>query len=89
MTTIIMTTVINDKLGRYTRFSEKGANRLLGSVDRKDGKYHAFIGRVFPTLIGTRSSKDAAIALAQKRIREMIPDAEFKWNVMQERIKRC
>jgi len=82
-----MTQVISEDRGHYTKFTEKGTGRLLGSVDRKDGKYHAFIGRVFPTLIGTRSSKDAAIAQAQKRIREMIPDAEFKWNVMQERIR--
>ena len=84
-TTIIMTEVKDSRFGNYVKFNVKGEGRLLAEVDRRDKRYV-----IFSTYneIGTRTQKDAAIKFAQDYIRGFIPDAEFKWNVMVQRIRR-
>lgn len=85
-TRIIMTEVISP-ICKYTKFTVKGSGRLVASVDRRDGKYYIYAGEVITNLQGTRTSKDSAIRFAQKCVLDFIEDAEFKWNVMTERIR--
>ena len=84
MTRIIMTEVFSPN-GKYTRFTIKGDRKILAEVDRRDGKYLIFAG--VSGEIGSRTNKDSAIKFAQDHIRGFIPDAEFKWNVVSERIR--
>lgn len=86
METIIIMTEVNDsRFGKYIRFNIKGTGKLVAEVDRRDKKYLIFNGY---NQIGTRTQKDAAIKFAQDYVRGFIPDAQFKWNVMTEVIKR-
>ena len=84
MITIIMTEVKDSLYGKYVKFTIKGDRKVLAEVDRRDGKYAIFGGYHEPA---TRSSKGSAIKYAQGYIRGFIPDAEFKWNVITEKIK--
>ena len=89
-TTVIMTEV-RSPLGKYTKFETKGTRRLIGSVDytwiNGSKKYAVFTGWSYLSFNGTRTSKDTAIEFAKKCILSFIEDAEFKWNVMTERIR--
>lgn len=84
MTTIIMTEVKDSLYGNYTKFTVKGDGKIIAEVDRKEGKYVVFGNN---QQIGVRSGKWSAIKFAQDYILGFIPDAEFKWNVMTEKIK--
>lgn len=82
-TRIIMTEVFSP-YGKYVKFTKKGEREIIAEIDRKDGKYVIFGSK---QQLAARSSKDSAIKYAQDYILGFIPDAEFKWNVMCERIK--
>ena len=83
-TRIIMTEVTSP-YGKYTKFTIKGDRKIIAEVDRRDGKYLIFAGVAGE--IGSRTNKTAALKLAQEHIRGFIPDAEFKFNAMSERVR--
>lgn len=85
-TRIIMTDVLC-RQGKYTKFNIKGNGKMVAAVDRKDGKYIVHVGWPFLDEIGSRTKKDSALNLAKDGILKFIPDAEFKLNVIQERIR--
>ena len=82
-TRIIMTEV-KSPYGKYTKFTNKKTGKILAEVDRRYGKYVIFGNR---NELGSRTNKDSAIMFAQVYIREFIPDAEFKWSVVSQRIR--
>ena len=86
MGTRIIMTEVKSPLGKYTKFTTKYGNRLVASVDRRDGKYYIYAGQYITELQGTRTSKASAIRFAQECVRSFIEDAEFKMNVVCERI---
>ena len=85
-TRIIMTDVLC-RQGKYTKFTVKESGNLVAVVDRKGGKYVVFAGWPFFEEVGTRTKKDSAFRLAKESILERIPDAEFKFNAVRERIR--
>ena len=87
METRIIMTEVTSPHGRYTKFTVKGTGKFLAEVDRRDGKYIVFAGAgVFHEVFSHRS-KPVAFKYVQDWIRTFIPDAEFKYNVMTERIR--
>lgn len=69
--------------GRYVDFKVKDTGEHVAEVDRRDNKYVVFSVRGgLMDIIGSAWTKSAAINIAQKDILELIPDAEFKWNVV-------
>ena len=84
-TRIIMTDVLG-RYVKYTKFNIKENGKMVAAVDRKDGKYVVWAGWPFLNEIGSRTKKDSAFKLAQDSVLRFIPDAEFKLNVIQERI---
>lgn len=82
-TRIIMTEVTCPQ-GKYTLFTVKENAKRVAVVDRRDGVYTVYAGWPFFDELGSRTKKDAAIKLAQRKVLEFIPDAEFKWNVMRQ-----
>lgn len=85
-TRIIMTEVLCSQ-GKYTRFSLKDTGYSIAFVDRKGGRYEIYAGYPFIDKVGTRTNKDSALRLAKESILEFIPDAEFKFNVVRERVR--
>lgn len=85
-TRIIMTDVLC-RYGKYTKFNIKENGNIVAAVDRKGGKYVVWAGWPFLDEIGSRTRKDSALNLAKDSILKFIPDAEFKLNVIQERIR--
>lgn len=87
-TRIIMTEVKSPN-GRYVAFQVKGTGEYVAEVDRRGDKYAVLIASegVFWDLVVEAWQKSRAINLAQQEILKKIPDAEFKWNVMTERIR--
>ena len=73
--------------GKYTKFSIKENGNVVAAVDRRDGKYVVYAGWPFLDEIGSRTKKDSAFRLAQDSVLRFIPDAEFKFNVIQERYR--
>ena len=81
----IIMTEVKSPYGKYTKFTIKGDGKIIAEVDRRDGKYVIF--SAVANEIGSRTNKDSAIKFAQDYILGFIPNAEFKWNVITERIK--
>ena len=88
MTRIIMTEVKSPN-GRYVAFQVKGTGEYIAEVDRRGDKYVVLIASkgVYWELVAEAWQKSRAINLAQQEILKKNPDAEFKWNVMSERIR--
>lgn len=86
MTEILMTNV-KSPYGKYVDFKIVPGFERVAEVDRRDGKYVVFGGKGVFTEVARHSKKDMAIEFAKEYIRGFIPDAVFKWNVMQEKIK--
>lgn len=87
-TRIIMTEVKSPN-GRYVAFQVKDTGEYVAEVDRRGDKYVVLIASegVFWDLVAEAWQKSRAINLAQQEILKRIPNAEFKWNVMSERIR--
>ena len=86
-TTRIIMTEVYSPICKYTKFTIKSSGKLVGSVDRRDGKYYIYTGEVIANLQGSRTNKNAAIEYAKQCILCFIEDAEFKWNVVSEHIR--
>lgn len=86
-TTRIIITEVLCRQGKYTKFTVKESGNLVAVVDRKDGKYVVFVGWPFFEEVGSRTSKDSAFRLARESVLKFIPDAEFKFNVVRERVR--
>lgn len=81
MTTIIMTDC-KTPFGSYVDFNVKGSGERVAEVDRSDGKYKIYVGKIL-TLVGERTGKQSAISFAQENIKGLFREqVEFKWNVL-------
>ena len=85
-TRILITEVLCQQ-GKYTKFTIKDTGRTIAVVDRKEGRYVVYVGWPFFDEVATRTKKNAAFRIAIGSILEIIPDAEFKLNVVRERIR--
>ena len=84
-TTVIMTNCSSPYCKSYVMFEIKGKGKLVGEVDRRDGKYVIYYNL---REIGSRSNKDSAIKVLQDAIKAGITGpVAFKWNVMQYNYK--
>jgi len=85
---VILTEVKCSDGSRHTRFTVKDDNKPVAYVRRNgEGKYEVWAGWPFLDEIGSRTKKDAAIELAKKSVLKMCPNAEFKLNVITERVR--
>lgn len=84
-TIVIMTNCSTPYCKSCIEFEIKGKGKLIGEVDRRDGKYFIYYNL---REIGSRSNKDSAIKYLQEAIKAGIQGpVDFKWNVMQYKYK--
>lgn len=82
-------TEVKSPNGRYVAFRNKETGRDIAEVDRRGDKYVVLVASegVFWDLVAEAWQKSRAINLAQQEILKKVPDAEFKWNVVSERVR--
>jgi len=85
METIIIMTEVVTPAGRYTKFNVKDGGKLVATVDRVDGRYVIFAWNMHLFQeVATRIRKPSAIKVAQDCVRNVIPDAKFRHNIVRE-----
>ena len=91
METIIIMTEVVSPYGKYVKFTKKGSLEILAEVDKKRMSEFGWDGYVVygrtQSEIGRRTNKLSAVKVAQDYIKGFMPEAEFKWNVMQYKYK--
>lgn len=85
-TRIIITECTNFQRKKCWIFTVKSSGNQIAEVDRVNGGYKVFlVDNGFYVPVAIRTGKESALRFARKTITGLIPDAEFKWNVLSVR----